>query len=151
MKFAIEGARVVINYNKSRDQAEMLLNNIIKFNVNCLAIKADVTDIVQVRCFCRGVIDAFGRIDVLVNNAGICNDSTISLMSEQQWSVLIATKLNDVFNCSKVFSKEMIKRQSGKTINITSLKGQIGSEGQSNYCASKSWINWIYNLPSRNT
>jgi len=139
-KFAIEGANVVINYHKSQREAEDLLYDIKKINSNCIAVKADVTDISQVKKLYDATIQAFGNIDVLINNAGTCDDNMISFMSEHQWNNIITTNLNSVFICSKIFSKEMIKKQSGKIINITSSKGQHGSAGQTNYCASKAGI-----------
>jgi 3-oxoacyl-[acyl-carrier protein] reductase len=138
--FAKDGANVVINYHKNQSQAEDLLMECKSFNPNCIAVRADVTDLKQVEYLCEKSIQAFGQIDVLINNAGLCSDNIISFMTEKQWNDIIATNLNSVFYCSKVFSKEMIKKKSGKIINITSLKGQLGSEGQTNYCASKAGI-----------
>lgn len=139
-KFAVEGANVVINYFQSPQLAEDLYQEVSAFTSNCIMVKADVTDIKQVHHLCEETIQAFGQVDVLINNAGICSDNLIMLMSESQWTNILETNLSSVFLCSKVFSKEMIKRQSGKIINISSLKGQLGSDGQTNYCASKAGV-----------
>lgn len=140
IRFASEGANVVINYLNSHDMALELYKEIRAYNPNCIMVKADVTKQDQVNNLCSETIKKFGSVDVLINNAGICSDNLIALMTEKQWKQVIDTNLNSVFLCSRVFSKEMIKRRKGKIINIASLKGQIGSEGQTNYCASKAGI-----------
>ncbi|BBH22587.1 beta-ketoacyl-ACP reductase [Paenibacillus baekrokdamisoli] len=139
-KFATEGANIVINYYQNQASAEELLFEVNSITPKCIAIRADVRDIKQVGLLCEKTIQSFGKIDVLINNAGICSDNLISFMTDQQWNDIVATNLSSVFYCSKVFSKEMIKKKAGKIINITSLKGQHGSEGQTNYCASKAGV-----------
>lgn len=140
INFAKAGACVVINYFKSRDKAAELLEEIGKFNDRCMMVYGDVTKSDDVGNMYRQVMERFGRIDVLINNAGITNDDYINLMSESQWDSVISTNLSSVFLCCKYFSKNMVKRKSGRIINIASLKGQLGSEGQANYSASKAAI-----------
>lgn len=139
-RFALEGAKVVVNYNNSEEEALSLYNTIKAFNPNCMVVKADVTKKEEVQFLCSEVIKQFNRIDILINNAGICSDNLITFLSEEQWHSVIDTNLNSVFLCSKVFSKEMIKKQQGKIINIASFKGQVGFEGQTNYSASKAGV-----------
>lgn len=139
-KFSKENAKVVINYNNSHCEALQLYYEIKEYNKNCILVKADVSNYQEVKRLCKETIKAFGTVDILINNAGICIDNFITLMTPFQWESVIYTNLNSVFLCSKIFSKEMIKRKNGKIINIASLKGQVGSEGQSNYSASKAGI-----------
>lgn len=138
--FAQEHAKVVINYLNSYDEALKLYKEINENNKNCIMVKADITKQEDVKQLCKKTIDAFGCIDVLVNNAGICSDNLTPLMTELQWRKVIDLNLNSVFLCSRIFAKEMMKRKEGKIVNIASFKGQVGSEGQANYSASKAGI-----------
>ncbi|MCX7923060.1 MAG: 3-oxoacyl-ACP reductase FabG [Clostridia bacterium] len=140
VKLAKEGAKIVINYLNSRDKALELYEEIINYNKDCLLVKADVTKQEDVKKLCVETIKGFGQVDVLINNAGICSDNLIQLMTERQWKEVINVNLNSMFLCSRFFSKEMIPRRQGKIINISSLKGQLGSEGQTNYSASKAGV-----------
>lgn len=134
------GASVVINYFKSEKDALELLQEIRQYNQKCKLICADVTKDQDVKDMYREVINTYGRVDVLINNAGRNNDDYINLMSEQQWEDVITTNLTGTFLCCRYFSKSMIHKKNGKIINIASLKGQLGSEGQANYAASKAGI-----------
>ena len=138
--FAKEQARVVINYLNSKNAAKQLHQEITSYNPHCLLIKADVTKQDDVSKLNHETISAFGRVDVLINNAGICDDNPIQLMPEEQWRKVLDVNLTGVYLCSRAFSKDMIKQKSGKIINISSLKGQEGCEGQVNYSASKAGL-----------
>lgn len=140
IEFAKEKACVVVNYNHSWLEADMLIKEINTYNTNCLCVQADVTKEKDVNKLYRETIRHFGRVDVLINNAGICDDNLIQLMSKDQWQKVIDTNLTGVFLCSRTFSKAMIHQRKGKIINISSLKGQEGSIGQSNYSASKAGL-----------
>jgi 3-oxoacyl-[acyl-carrier protein] reductase len=139
-KFAKENAKVVINYLKSYEDALNLYEEIKTYNTNCIMVKADVTKQDDVKKICTETIKEFSQVDILINNAGVCSDNLIPMMTEKQWSRVIEVNLNGVFLCSRIFSKEMIKNRQGKIINIASLSGQLGSEGQTNYSASKAGI-----------
>ncbi|MDD4698893.1 MAG: 3-oxoacyl-ACP reductase FabG [Oscillospiraceae bacterium] len=138
--FAKEGSQIVINYFQSEEAANQLYNQIIKHNKKCIRIKADVTNQADVDHLCSETISTFGRIDVLVNNAGICDDNLIQLMPEEQWRRVIDVNLTGTFLCCRAFSKIMIRQGFGSIINISSLKGQGGCEGQTNYSASKAGL-----------
>lgn len=86
------------------------------------------------------VIEKYKRVDILINNAGVNSDSYANFMSIDKWDDVIKTNLTGVFLCTRYFTKNMIKNKYGKVINIASLKGQLGSEGQSNYAASKAGV-----------
>lgn len=141
-KFASEGAGVVINYHKNEKNANDLLSEIQnKFNnKNCVVFKADVTNEKEVLSFYHSVMEKYGRVDVLINNAGKVSDNYLNFMSSEQWDDVISTNLTSAYLCSRIFSKNMIYNRSGKIINISSLKGQRGSEGQCNYAASKAGL-----------
>lgn len=138
--FAKEQARIVINYLNSEEIAKQLYEEIKMYNSNCLLVKADVTKQDDVSKLYHETINTFGKVDVLINNAGICDDNPIQLMSEEQWRKVIDVNLTGAYLCSRIFSKAMIQQKSGKIINISSLKGQEGCEGQVNYSASKAGL-----------
>lgn len=137
IKFAQEGASVVINYVSNYEEARELFDYINTFNNRCIMFRADVSDENDVRKLYDETIKNFGTVDILINNAGICNDNYIQFMTYDQWNSVIGTNLSSVFLCSRIFSKAMIKKRKGKIINIASVKGRLGSEGQCNYSASK--------------
>lgn len=140
LAFAKENANVVINYLKSEEKARDLLNDISAYNLNCSIFNADVTNPKEVDKMFRFVMNTYGRIDILINNAGVISDHFVNIMSINQWNTVINTNLTGVFLCSRCFSKNMIVNKRGKILNIASIKGQLGSEGQSNYSASKAGV-----------
>ena len=138
--FAEADDAVVINYSKSRNEAEALKLELSQRNDSISIEKADVADSAQVKEMINNVIEKHGRIDVLVNNAGITRDSFLMLMSERDWSDVIDVNLTGVFNCSKAVSEYMISQRGGVIINIASLSGITGLPGQTNYSAAKGGI-----------
>lgn len=138
--FAKENAKVVINYYHSEKQARELFNEVSSYTHYCILVKADVTNPNNVSLLYHETIKAFGRVDVLINNAGICDDNLIQMMPLEQWQKVIEVNLTGAFLCCREFSKIMIKQRSGKIINIASLKGQEGCVGQVNYSASKAGL-----------
>lgn len=137
--FSKENCKIVINYLKSEVLAEKLYEELSN-NTRCIKVKANIANPYEVKKLMLKTLSTFGRIDVLVNNAGICEDSTIQEMNAVQWKRVIDTNLTGVFWCCKIFSEIMIKQRTGKIINISSLKGQEGSAMQTNYSASKAGI-----------
>ncbi|MGN6713640.1 SDR family NAD(P)-dependent oxidoreductase [Anaerocolumna jejuensis] len=138
--FAKENSKVVINYNHSEEKAHQLFNEISEFNENCMLIKADITNPSDVSNMYHEVVSKYGSVDILINNAGVCDDNLIQMMSLEQWKRVIDINLTGCFLCSREFSKIMIKQKFGKIINIASLKGQEGCVGQVNYTASKAGL-----------
>lgn len=137
---AKQGATLVINYCNSADRAVELMEEIRKYSPHSKCIQADVTNDSDIKNMYREVMKEYGRVDVLINNAGKNNDAYVNLMSENQWEDVVMTNLTGVFLCCRYFSKAMIRARGGKIINIASLKGQLGSEGQANYSASKAGV-----------
>jgi len=139
-KFAREQAQVVINYCNSFNEAKNVFDEISIYNNKCMLIKADVTNPIEVSNMYRAIIEKYGHVDVLINNAGILSDEKIQMMSIFQWQKVLDVNLTGVFLCCKEFSKIMIEQKNGKIINIASIKGQEGSAGQVNYASSKAGV-----------
>ncbi len=140
IQMAKMGASVVVNYHKDDVSAKDTLDNLSECNTNCMIYRADVSAEIQVKNMYRDVISHYGKVDILINNAGKNDDDYLHFISEERWNSVIKTNLNGTFLCSKYFSKNMIHNKQGKILNIASLKGQLGAEGQSNYSASKAAI-----------
>ncbi|KAA6470409.1 SDR family NAD(P)-dependent oxidoreductase [Bacillus cereus] len=138
---AQSGAKIVLNYNNSNSseiEEYLRINNI--HEEQFLLVQGDISKFAEVKTLYERAVKAFGKIDVLINNAGICNDNLITSMTEQQWNQVVDTNLTGTFNCCKIFVNHMINNEIGKIINIASLQGQIGSEGQINYSTSKAGL-----------
>jgi len=139
-EYASNGAKVVIS-DIMQDKAEETANEIReKYHVDTLAVKADVSKYEDVEILVNQTIEKFGKIDIIVNNAGITRDNLIMRMSEQEWNLVIDINLKGVFNCTKAVSRPMMKQRYGKIINITSVVGEMGNPGQINYSASKAGV-----------
>jgi 3-oxoacyl-[acyl-carrier protein] reductase len=140
LAFGKEGADVIINYVKSAELANEVVNQIEAIGQHALAIKADVTNYMQVEQMIQQVLREFGRIDILVNNAGTFKDSLVKTMEKTVWDEVIATNLTGVFNCTRAVINQLREQKSGKIINITSVQGQTGTIGASNYVAAKAGV-----------
>ena len=136
--FAKEGCNIVLNYHSN--VSDETIEEIEDCGVKCMPVQGDVSDFDFAKNFIKDVKKEFGTIDVLVNNAGKCNDNYVQFMSLKQWNDVVSTNLTGAYICSRIFSKNMIANRNGKIINISSLKGQVGSEGQCNYSASKAGV-----------
>jgi 3-oxoacyl-[acyl-carrier protein] reductase len=106
-----------------------------------LAMKADVSHLEEVEKMVDAIYEQFGRIDILVNNAGVTRDELLISMEREDWDRVIATNLGGLFNCSKAVAKYMMMQKSGRIINMSSVAGERGGRGQSNYAASKGAVN----------
>ncbi|HRK89792.1 MAG TPA: 3-oxoacyl-[acyl-carrier-protein] reductase [Anaerolineales bacterium] len=137
LEFAERGAAVVVNYNKSPEAAEDVVKKIQETGGKAAAFQADVSDFKQAEALVKFAIDTFGDLSILVNNAGITRDQLIMLMPESDWDAVITTNLKSTFNCSKAAVKHMMRKRTGRIINIASIAGQMGNPGQTNYSASK--------------
>jgi 3-oxoacyl-[acyl-carrier protein] reductase len=135
-----QGAKVVINYARSSDAAEATVKEITDAGGEAIALQADVSKSAEVDHLIKTTLDKFGRIDVLVNNAGITKDTLLLRMKPEQWQAVIDLNLTGVFLCTKAVSKTMLKQRSGRIINIASVAGQMGNPGQANYSAAKAGV-----------
>ena len=137
LELARSGALVTVNYNSRADAAAEVVSAIQALGGTAAAVQADVADFAQAETLVQGVVQAHGQIDILVNNAGITRDMLLLQMGEADWDEVLRTNLKSTFNCSRAAIKSMIRRRSGRIINITSVSGQLGNAGQANYAASK--------------
>ncbi|MCB0177952.1 MAG: 3-oxoacyl-[acyl-carrier-protein] reductase [Anaerolineae bacterium] len=137
---AAQGAKVVVNHRNSSDGAEAVVAAIKDKGGEAVAIQADVSDGSQAEALIKSTIDTFGQIDILVNNAGTTRDKLIMKMKDEDWDVVLSSNLSSVYNCSKAVVRPMMKKRSGRIINITSVVGLTGQAGQTNYAASKAGI-----------
>ncbi|HSB28033.1 MAG TPA: 3-oxoacyl-[acyl-carrier-protein] reductase [Pyrinomonadaceae bacterium] len=138
VELARRGADVAFNYAKSAESAETLKTELEALGVRALAFQCDVGNTEAAAEMVKQVKDAFGRIDFLVNNAGITRDTLILRMKEEDWDEVIDTNLKGAWNFAKAALRTMLRQESGGSIlNISSISGEIGMPGQSNYSASK--------------
>jgi acetoacetyl-CoA reductase len=136
-----EGARVVVNYSKSQEAAEDLVARLRENgSPEAIALQADVSDAAQATELIDETVRHFGRIDVLVNNAGINIDRSMKNLSVEDWNTVIQVDLNSYFYTVKAALPYFLQQNSGKIINISSFVGQAGNFGQANYAAAKSGI-----------
>ncbi len=135
------GAKVVVNYARSKGPAEELVQQLREHgSPQAVAIQADVADAAQAARLIEETVQQFGRIDVLVNNAGITIDRSMKNLSVEDWNTVIQVDLNSCFYTVKAALPYFMKQNSGKIINISSFVGQAGNFGQANYSAAKSGI-----------
>jgi len=138
---AREGAIVYCNFLKSKEEAENLAKEGENRGERIFSIQTDVANLEEVERMADEIYRKWERIDVLVNNAGITRDELLISMERKDWDLVINTNLGGVFNCTKAVAKYMITQKSGRIINISSIAGERGGRGQSNYAASKGGIN----------
>jgi 3-oxoacyl-[acyl-carrier protein] reductase len=137
LELARRGAAVLVNYNRSSQAVEEVIAQIQTSGGKASAFQADVSDFKQAQDLVKAATDTYGSLDILVNNAGITRDTLIMMMSEEDWDHVISTNLKSTFNCSKAAVRTMMRKRYGRIINITSVAGQMGNAGQTNYAASK--------------
>jgi 3-oxoacyl-[acyl-carrier protein] reductase len=138
VELARHGADVAFNYAKSAEAADTLKAEIEALNVRTLAMQCDVANTEAAAEMVKQTKEAFGRIDFLVNNAGIVRDNLILRMKEDDWDAVIDTNLKGAWNFAKAALRVMMRQEEGGSIlNISSISGRVGMAGQSNYSASK--------------
>lgn len=140
LALATEGADVVVNYASSKDAAAQVVADITAMGSQAIALPGDVSKADQVDALINTVMEKWGHIDVLVNNAGITRDTLLLRMKPEEWQAVIDLNLTGVFLCTKAVSKIMLKQKSGRIVNITSVAGQMGNPGQANYSAAKAGV-----------
>jgi 3-oxoacyl-[acyl-carrier protein] reductase len=138
--FAKNGAKVAVNYSGSEAKANEVVEEIKASGGTAFAIKADISSSEDVTNMIKSVIDEFGSLDVLVNNAGITRDNLLMRMKEEDWDAVINTNLKGVFLTTKGVTRQMMKQRNGRIINIASIVGVSGNAGQANYVAAKAGV-----------
>jgi len=138
--FAQTGCRIFFNYSSASDAAAETEKLVAEAGGQATGIQVNVASEKEVAEFVRRVLDETGRIDVLVNNAGITRDGLIVRMKEADWDDVLNINLKGTFNCIKAVTKTMMKQRAGRIINVSSVVGVSGNPGQANYVASKAGI-----------
>ena len=139
-ELAAVGATLVVNYASSPEAAEAMVNEIQAAGGKAWAHRANVADEQQVEAMVKAVLEREGRLDVLVNNAGITRDGLLMRMKTADWQSVIDLNLTGVFLCTRAVSRSMLKARSGRIINITSVVALFGNPGQANYSAAKAGV-----------
>lgn len=134
------GADVVVNYRTSEAEAYAVVDAIEESGGTAIASQGNVAEYDEVDGMCEEIHDAFGRVDVLVNNAGITIDKKFAEMTREDWAQVMAVNLGGVFNCTHCLFDDLRKAENGRLINISSVVGQQGNYGQANYATTKSGL-----------
>jgi len=140
LELARAGATVVVNYASSGEAAEAVVATITAAGGRAWSIRADVAEEEQVEAMVKAVLEREGRLDVLVNNAGITRDGLLMRMKTADWRQVLDLNLTGVFLCTRAVSRSMLKARSGRIINITSVVALMGNPGQANYSAAKAGV-----------
>ena len=140
LELAAAGALVVVNYASSPEAAEAVVAEIAAAGGRAWAHQANVAEEEQVEAMVKAVLAKEGRLDVLVNNAGITRDGLLMRMKTADWQSVIDLNLTGVFLCTRAVSRTMLKARSGRIINITSVVALMGNPGQANYSAAKAGL-----------
>jgi 3-oxoacyl-[acyl-carrier protein] reductase len=140
LEVARRGANVAFNYVKSERQAEDLRGELEALGVKAMAFRTDVVDLKAVRQMVNAAKAEFGRLDAVVNNAGLTRDKLLVMMSEEDWATVIQTNLTGAFNVARASAFIMMKAKRGAVLNVTSVSGLVGMAGQVNYSASKAGL-----------
>jgi 3-oxoacyl-[acyl-carrier protein] reductase len=141
-KFVAEGATVAFTYvsENSAAKAQSLVDELTAAGATVKAFRSDASSYSEAETLITDVVKEFGRIDAIINNAGITRDNLMLRMSEQQWDEVINTNLKSIFNLTKHVLRPMLKQRSGSIINMSSVVGVFGNAGQANYAASKAGV-----------
>ncbi len=140
LSFAQNGANIAFTYVSSEEKAHALEAELKNLGVKAKGYKSDAGNFKAADELVNAVVEEFGTIDVLVNNAGVTRDTLLMRMSEQQWDEVMNANLKSVFNLTKAIQRPMLKAKKGSIINMSSVVGVKGNAGQSNYAASKAGI-----------
>lgn len=138
--FAQQGANVAFTYSSSEEAAKTLEAELTGFGVQAKGYKSNAADFNEAQVFVDQVLETFGNIDILINNAGITKDNLLMRLSEEDFDTVIDVNLKSVFNMTKAVQKTMLKNRKGSIINMSSVVGVKGNAGQTNYAASKAGV-----------
>ncbi|MGB8001434.1 MAG: 3-oxoacyl-[acyl-carrier-protein] reductase [Anaerobacillus sp.] len=140
LELASQGMNVAVNYAGNEAKANSVVEEIKANGGQAIAIKANVSSMEEVQNMMKEVVDTFGSIEILVNNAGITRDNLLMRMKEEDWDAVIDTNLKGVFNCTKSVTRQMMKQRYGRIVNVASVVGVSGNAGQANYVAAKAGV-----------
>lgn len=131
---------VVVNYSGSKEKAEQTAEEIINAGGKAVVYGCDISDFYATEDMVKEIVKQYGRLDILINNAGITKDNLIMRMSEADFDRVIEVNLKGAFNTIHAAARQMIRQKSGKIVNIASVSGVLGNAGQANYAAAKAGI-----------
>ncbi|NBV41589.1 3-oxoacyl-[acyl-carrier-protein] reductase [bacterium] len=135
--FAAHGANVVVCATQQA-KCDLIAQQLAeKYKVETLGVQVNVGVQADVDAMVKATLDRFGRVDIMVNNAGITRDNLLLRMNAEEWDSVLRTNLDSVFYCTKAVYRPMLKQKYGRIINISSVVGVMGNQGQANYAASK--------------
>lgn len=140
LKLAEQGAHVAFTYLSSPDKAKQLEDELAAKGVKAMGYKSDAASYKEAEDLVNAVLNDFGSLEIVVNNAGITRDGLLMRMTEENFDEVIRTNLKSVFNITKAVQRQMLKQRNGSIINISSVVGVKGNAGQANYAASKAGI-----------
>jgi len=140
IELAKMGINLVLNYRKSEDDVKETVEEAKKYGVEVLTVKGDVSNFNEAKAIVDEAINTFGRLDILINNAGVTKDTLILRMKEEDFDSVIDVNLKGTFNMIKHASPYIMKSEAGRIVNISSVIGLIGNIGQANYAASKAGV-----------
>jgi 3-oxoacyl-[acyl-carrier protein] reductase len=140
LELAHQGANIAFNYAKHAEMAASLEDELKSAGAKVMAFRTDVADLKGARGMVAAVKAEFGKIDGLINNAGITRDKLLAMMSEEDWAAVIQTNLTGAFNFARAAIFNMMKTKGGSILNLTSVSGLVGMAGQVNYSASKAGL-----------
>lgn len=140
IRYAEKGYNVVMNYNCSVQSAILLQKSLKESGYNVIAYKANVKNRLEVDLMVKEALYRFGSIDILINNAGVSNQSLVTDMSEQEWNDVIGVDLTGVFNCCQAVLPHMINQKSGSILNVSSMWGEVGASCEVAYSAAKAGV-----------
>jgi 3-oxoacyl-[acyl-carrier protein] reductase len=140
VRLAEEGASVAISYRKDAAAAEEAAAAVRAAGVECEIFKGDVASPEDVQALFKGVGDAFGRVDIVINNAGITRDNIMLRMKEEEFDDVLRTNLGGTYLCTRAALRPMVRARWGRIVNVSSVVGLVGNAGQANYAASKAGI-----------
>lgn len=140
LELAKRGATVVVNYQRNADAANEVVDLIKASGGQAMAYGADVSQESGANELIKAALDAYGKLDILVNNAGVTRDNVIMMMGADDFDTVINTNLRSTWLCSKAAVRSMMRKRTGRIINISSVSGVAGNAGQTNYSASKAGI-----------
>ena len=140
LQLARDGARVGLNYRSGEAEARAVADEIAAFGGQSLLLRADVSNPKEARELIAKVLAQWGRLDILINNAGITRDKSMKKLGDDDWTEVVNTNLNSVYYCTSAAMKAMTEQNYGRIVNISSFVGQAGNFGQANYAASKGGV-----------
>ena len=139
-RLAAEGANLVISYRSNDSAAEETAERVREAGVSCDLFKGDVSSPEEVEALFKGVGEACGRVDILINNAGITRDNLMMRMREEEFDEVLRTNLKGTYLCTRAALRPMVRARWGRIVNVSSVVGLVGNAGQANYAASKAGI-----------